>query len=77
MAVLVLLLVVLTATLNLQDLNVKITSTWKLSGDVELNPEPYEIIKSVQESFSQGNIALFGKTAGRQCACNALFSVCW
>ena len=48
----------------------------KLSGDVELNPGPYELLKSVQVSFNQGNVALFGETAGRQCACNALFSIC-
>ena len=30
------------------------------------------MIKSVQESFSLGNLALFGETA-----CNALFSICW
>ena len=37
----------------------------------------YEIEKSVQGNFNQGNIELFGETAGGQCACNALFSVCW
>ena len=77
MTVLVSLLVVLTAELNLQYLNVKITSSLKLSGDVELNPGPYQIIRSVQESFNQGNVALFGETGDRQCACNALFSICW
>ena len=25
----------------------------------------------------QFNVALFGETAGRKCACNALFSICW
>ena len=49
----------------------------KLSGDVELNPGPYEVKRSVQGSFNQGNVALFGKIAGRRCACNALFSFCW
>ena len=76
MTVLVSLLVVLTAELNLQHLNVKITSRLKLSGDIELNQGLYQIIRSVQGSFNQG-IALFGETAGRQCACNALFSICW
>ena len=47
MAVLVSLLVVLTAESNLQDLNVVITRSLKLSGDVELNPGPYEIKRSV------------------------------
>ena len=37
----------------------------------------YHVLKSVQGNFNQGNITLFGETAGRQCACNALFSVCW
>ena len=59
--VLVSLLVVLTAELNLQELNVKITSSLKLPGDVELNPGPYQIIRSVQRSFSQGNVAIFGE----------------
>ena len=76
MAVLVSLLVVLTAELNLQHLNVKITSSLKLLGNVELNPGPYQIIRPVQGSFNQGNVALFGETAGK-CACNALFSICW
>ena len=77
MAVLVSLLLVLTAELDLQYLNVIITRILKLSGDVELNPGPYEIIRSIQGSFNQGNVALFGETAGRQCVCNALFSICW
>ena len=37
----------------------------------------YYMVKSVQGNFNQGNVALFGDTAGKQCACNALFSVCW
>lgn len=37
----------------------------------------YEILKSVQGPFHEGNVELFGETAGRQCACNALFSLCW
>ena len=77
MTVLASLLVVLTAELNLQHLNVKIMSSLKLSGDVELNPGPYQIIRPVQGSFNQGNVVLFGETAGRQCACNALLSICW
>ena len=67
---------VLTAELSLQHLNVKITSSLKLTGDAGLNPGSYEIIRSVQVSFKQGNVALFGQV-GRQCACNALFSICW
>ena len=77
MTVLVSLLLVLTAELDLQHLNVIITRILKLSGDVELNPGPYAIIRSIQGSFNQGNVALFGETAGRQCVCNALFSICW
>ena len=37
----------LKAELNLQHLNVKITNSLKLSGDAELNPGSYEIIRSV------------------------------
>ena len=84
MTVLVGLLVVLTAELNLQHLNVKTACNLKLSGDFELNlAGPYEIIRSVQGRFNQGNVALSGETAdrqwsnNRQWANNALFSVCW
>ena len=45
--------------------SVKATSSLKLSGDIELNPGPYEILRSVQGSFNQGNAALFGETAAR------------
>ena len=76
MTVLVSLLVVLTAELNLYILNVKITSSLKLSVDVKLNPGPYQMIRSVQRSFSEGNVAPFWEIAGRQCACNASFSIC-
>ena len=37
----------------------------------------YHVLKSVQGNFNQGNVAIFGGTAGKQCSCNALFSVCW
>ena len=37
----------------------------------------YHVLKSVQGNFNQGNVVLFGGTAGKQCSCNALFSVCW
>jgi hypothetical protein len=36
----------------------------------------YSILKSVLGSFHQGNDQ-FGETAGRQCVCNALFSIYW
>ena len=66
-----------TSEVNLHHLHdAEITRSLKLSGDVELNPGPFEIVRTVQGSF-QGNVALFGETAGRQCACNALFSICW
>ena len=77
MTVVVSLLVMLLAVLDEQQLVVNsILTSLKLSGDVEPNPGPYEIIRSVQGSFNQGSIALFGATAGRQCACNALFWIC-
>ena len=63
-------LLVLTSEVNLHHLHdAEITRSLKFLGDVEYNP--------VQGSFSQGNIALFGETAGRQCACKPLFSICW
>ena len=71
-------LLVLASEVNLHRLHdAEITRSLKLSGDVELNPGPFEIVRTVQGSFNQGNVALFRETAGRQCACNALFSVCW
>ena len=71
-------LLVLTSEVNLHHLHdAEITRSLKLSGDVELNPGPFEIVRTVQGSFNQGNVALFGEIAGRQCACNALFSFCW
>ena len=48
----------------------------KQHGDVETNPGPtYSIIKSVTVTCHQGNIDKFGKTAGRQCLCNALYLI--
>ena len=37
----------------------------------------YDVFKSAQYDFNQGNVALFGDTVGKKCACNALFSLCW
>ena len=37
----------------------------------------YHVSKSAQDDFNQGNVALFVHTAGKKCACNALFSLCW
>ena len=37
----------------------------------------YHVLKKVQGTFNQGNVALFGDTACKNCACNALFSVCY
>ena len=46
-------------------------------GNVESNPGPtYKILKITQGSFHQADIK-FGETAGRQCACNTLFSIAW
>lgn len=69
--------VILTTELDLKYLSAEIISSLKLSGDIQLNPAPYEIIGSVQGSFSQGNVTVFGETADRHCAYNALFSICW
>ena len=62
MTVLICLLVVLKEEINLF---VKITSSLKLSGGIESNSGPCQIIRSVQASFSPGNIALFEKTPDR------------
>ena len=59
--IIVISLLVLTSEVNLHHLHyVEITRSLKLSGDVELNPGPFEIVRTVQGSFSQGNVALFG-----------------
>ena len=71
-------LLVLTSEVNLHHLHdAEITRSLELSGDVELNPGPFGIVRTAQGSSNQGNLALFGETAGRQCACNALLSICW
>ena len=36
----------------------------------------YSVIKSVQRSYNQGHES-FGTTAGMQCTCISLFSLCW
>ena len=55
-------LLVLTSEVNLHYLHhAEITRSLKLSGDVELNPGPYEIVRTVQGSFNHGTVALFGK----------------
>ena len=78
MTVVVSLLVMLLTKLDVQQLVVSsISLSLKLLGNVESNPRPYEIIRSVQGSYNQGNIELFGGRAGRQCACHALFSIWW
>ena len=58
-------------------LNIFKVDLLKIDGDVELNPGPYDVIKSVQGSFNQGNVSTFGETAGHQWACNAMFKICW
>ena len=45
-------------------------------GDVESNPGSVDIAKLLFGSFNQGD-SRFGQTAGLQCACNSLISVCW
>ena len=78
LTVVVSLLVMLLAELDVQQLVViSISTSLKLSGDVESNLGPYEIIRSIQGIFNQCNVNLFGGTVGRQCACNTLFSICW
>ena len=47
-----------------------------IDGDVESNPGPtYNVTKIVKASF-QGD-PMFGVSAGMQCTCNSLFSICW
>ena len=45
-----------------------------ISGDVETNPGPVNIIKTVCGTFHQRNIKRFGALTGTQCTCVALFS---
>ena len=53
----------LLAELDVQQLVViSISTSLKLSGDLESNPESYEIIRSIQGSFNQSNKTLFGGT---------------
>ena len=64
MTAVVRLLVMLLAELDVQQLAaISILTSLKLSGDVESNLGPYEIIRSVQGSFNQGNITFYGGTA--------------
>ena len=45
---------------------------------IEKNPIPtYNLEKIVHGFFRQGTSQLFGETAGIQCACNALYALCW
>ena len=48
-----------------------------MSGDIESNPGPVEIMKVVQGTFNQSDPGRFGDSVGLQCSCNALFSLCW
>ena len=54
----------LVAVANLETLNNFKTKAIQLAGDIELNTGPNEIIRSVQSSFSEGNVLLLGKTSG-------------
>lgn len=48
-----------------------------ICGDVESNPGPtFSLRRAVTGTFHQGDLR-FGETAGIQCACNALYSLCW
>ena len=49
-----------------------------LDGDIESNPGPAtsEILKVVSGTFNQGH-PKFANTAGIQCACNALYAICF
>ena len=59
------------------DISFLMTMKLLVDGDVESNPGPtYNIKKLVKASFHQGNM-MFGVSAGMQCACNALISICW
>ena len=47
-------------------------------GDIETNSGlTYNLEKILHGSFHQGNSQLFGETAVIQCACNALYALCW
>ena len=47
-------------------------------GDIETNPGPtYTNMKSVTGTTHQGDITMFGETAGRQCICNAIYAIAW
>ena len=48
-----------------------------MMGESNPGPTTYQILKSIQGTFHQGNVIMFGMTAGRQCACTALLSICW
>ena len=55
-----------------------ISSMHLKGGDIETNPGPtYNLGKIVHRSFHQGNNQLFGEASGIQCACNALYALCW
>ena len=48
-----------------------------IDGDIESNPGPtYVIEKAIHGSYHQGD-QRFGNTAGVQCACNSLYTLCW
>ena len=57
-------LLVLVAAANLETFNNFKTKAIQRSGDIEPNTGPKGIIRSVQSSFSEGNVLLLGKTSG-------------
>ena len=52
-----------------------VTTILLASGDIETNPGPIFTISTAKGSFHQGN-PKYGRTAGTQCMCNSLASVC-
>ena len=53
-----------------------ITVSLLIAGDIESNPGPYTLNKVIEGGFHQGD-KRFGNTAGSQCMCNALWSICY
>ena len=70
-------IIILTCMLNLNFACLKLLRLLE-DDDIESNPGPrsFKIAKFVHGSFHQGHVK-FVETAGIQCACNALFALCW
>ena len=68
-----------TITMSLICISVMLALVLRLiiDGDIESNPGPtYVIEKAIHGSYHQGD-QRFGNTAGVQCACNSLYTLCW